>query len=206
MSWRYAKRSPLTCAHIPAQIISAIERRLIIAQSLYAVGAALCVINTDCSITFIFLVQLNYALHFRRAARSPGTRASQEFCDQPLLGLATGVFFSGPPVRAWRHSAYAQKASEKMTMAASAIRIVNTTCSWLMCTLARLQLEGSLRDYSAAPAPTATHARSEPETEATLNFFAAADMRINACAMGMAGLVSPFLALWKRTGLMRATT
>jgi hypothetical protein len=34
----------------------------VIAQSLYAVGAALCVINTWVSIAAIVLVQLNYAL------------------------------------------------------------------------------------------------------------------------------------------------
>src|ERR1700685_3558329 len=36
------------------------------------------------------------------------------------------------------------------------------------------------RRYSSALAPTATHARSAPETEATLNFFAAAAMRSSA--------------------------
>lgn len=33
-----------------------------IAQSLYALGAALCVVNTYWSIAFIVLVQLNYAV------------------------------------------------------------------------------------------------------------------------------------------------
>lgn len=40
----------------------AIERRIVIAQSLYALGAALCVISTYWSIGFIVLVQLNYAI------------------------------------------------------------------------------------------------------------------------------------------------
>jgi hypothetical protein len=47
-----------TAPDIPA----AICRRIVIAQSLYAVGAALCVINTYWSIGFILLVQINYVL------------------------------------------------------------------------------------------------------------------------------------------------
>ena len=31
-------------------------------------------------------------------------------------------------------------------------------------------------------------------------------MRVSAAAIGIGGVVSPFFALWKRTGLMRATT
>ena len=57
-----------------------------------------------------------------------------------------------------------------------------------------------------SPLPTATHARSELETEPTLKPRASAAMRVSAWASGMGGAVSPFLALWKRTGLMRATT
>ena len=70
MTSRDAKRSRLMRAHIPAQDVTAIERRIIIAQSLYALAAALCVINTYWSIVFIFLVQLNYALapHFRASS------------------------------------------------------------------------------------------------------------------------------------------
>jgi hypothetical protein len=41
---------------------SATERRIVIAQALYAFGALLCVINTYVSIAFIILVQLNYAI------------------------------------------------------------------------------------------------------------------------------------------------
>ena len=43
----------------------AITRRVLVAQSLYAFGALLCVINTYVSIAFIVLVQLNYALGLR---------------------------------------------------------------------------------------------------------------------------------------------
>jgi len=41
---------------------SANERRIVIAQALYAFGALLCVINTYVRIAFIILVQLNYAI------------------------------------------------------------------------------------------------------------------------------------------------
>lgn len=39
-----------------------LERRIVIAQSLYAFGALLCLINTYWSIAWIVLVQLNYAI------------------------------------------------------------------------------------------------------------------------------------------------
>src|SRR5687767_3139773 len=60
--------------------------------------------------------------------------------------------------------------------------------------------------YSCEPAPIATHAISELETFSISNFLAAAAMRVSACAIGIGGFVSPFFGLWKRTGLMRATT
>lgn len=41
---------------------AAIRRRIVIARSLYAAGAALSVIDTWWSIAFIFLVQINYAI------------------------------------------------------------------------------------------------------------------------------------------------
>jgi hypothetical protein len=39
-----------------------VVRRIVMAQSLYAAGAALCFINTCYSIAAIALVQLNYAI------------------------------------------------------------------------------------------------------------------------------------------------
>lgn len=71
-TWSYAKRAQLIRAGTAEHIVTAIDRRIITAQSLYALGAALCFINTYCSIAFIFLVQLNYALAppFRRAERA----------------------------------------------------------------------------------------------------------------------------------------
>src|SRR5579883_2514962 len=67
-------------------------------------------------------------------------------------------------------------------------------------------LQGDCRGHSRVAAPTATHARSALETDSNLKLRAAAAMRVRACASGIGGWVSPFLALWKRTGLIRATT
>ena len=40
----------------------AIGRRILVAQALYAVGAAMCLVNTYVSIGFIVFVQLNFAI------------------------------------------------------------------------------------------------------------------------------------------------
>jgi uncharacterized membrane protein len=61
-SWRYASRAGLVKDDMIAQMCSAIERRIVIAQALYAFGALLCVVNTYVSIAVIVLVQLNYAI------------------------------------------------------------------------------------------------------------------------------------------------
>jgi uncharacterized membrane protein len=61
-SWGYAIRAHLVKDDMPAGVPAAICRRIAIAQSLYAAGALLCVISTTWSITFIVLVQLNYAI------------------------------------------------------------------------------------------------------------------------------------------------
>jgi len=69
-SWGYAIRAALVKDDIPPEAPAAICRRILIAQSLYAFGALLCIFNTYWSIAFIVLVQLNYAIapRFRRAA------------------------------------------------------------------------------------------------------------------------------------------
>lgn len=54
-------KASLVKEDIPAEVPAAICRRIIIAQSLYAFGALLCVFNTYWSIAFIVLVQLSYA-------------------------------------------------------------------------------------------------------------------------------------------------
>jgi uncharacterized membrane protein len=59
-SWSYATRAGLVKDTVPAELRAAMIRRIAIAQALYAVGAAMCFINTYVSIGFIVLVQLNY--------------------------------------------------------------------------------------------------------------------------------------------------
>jgi uncharacterized membrane protein len=61
-SWAYANRAGLVKGETTEEIRRAIDRRIVIAQSLYAFGAALCIINTYVSIAFIVLLQLNYAI------------------------------------------------------------------------------------------------------------------------------------------------
>jgi len=60
--WSYATRANLIKADTPEEVRGSICRRIVIAQSLYAAGAALCFIHTWLSVAAIVLVQLNYAL------------------------------------------------------------------------------------------------------------------------------------------------
>ena len=62
LTWGHASRAKLIKADAAPDVIAAICRRIIIAQSLYALGAALCVFNTYLSIAFIALIQINYAI------------------------------------------------------------------------------------------------------------------------------------------------
>ncbi len=61
-SWAHATRANLIKDDTPEEIRNSICRRILIAQSLYAAGAALCFISTWLSIGVIVLVQLNYAV------------------------------------------------------------------------------------------------------------------------------------------------
>jgi uncharacterized membrane protein len=61
-SWRYARRAGLLREEITHDNQCAVERRIVVAQALYAFGACLCLVNTYLSIAFIALVQLNFAL------------------------------------------------------------------------------------------------------------------------------------------------
>jgi hypothetical protein len=70
-SWWYATRANLIKADTPQEVRSSICRRIVIAQSLYAGGAALCFIHTWLSIAAIGLVQLNYAVAPRLWWRKP---------------------------------------------------------------------------------------------------------------------------------------
>jgi uncharacterized membrane protein len=61
-TWRYSLHAKLTAADMPEPMRRGVERRILIAQGLYAFGALLCAINTSCSLAFIVLVQLNYVI------------------------------------------------------------------------------------------------------------------------------------------------
>jgi uncharacterized membrane protein len=61
-SWRYAVRAGLLKDDVSHATSCAIERRILIAQALYALGALFCVWNTLASIGFIFALQLYYAI------------------------------------------------------------------------------------------------------------------------------------------------
>jgi TMEM175 potassium channel family protein len=61
-SWSHATHARLIKPDTPPEITNSICRRILIAQSLYAAGAALCLIHTWISIAAIVLVQLNYAV------------------------------------------------------------------------------------------------------------------------------------------------
>ena len=58
-SWSYATRANLLDDDLPADLHPAVVRRIVITQSLYAVGAGLCFLNTYYSIAAIVLVQVN---------------------------------------------------------------------------------------------------------------------------------------------------
>lgn len=71
-SWKYVSRHEMIRQDTPLEIRAAICRRVAIAQTLYAVGAALCAIATLWSVAFIFAVQLSYAIAPRfRSRREP---------------------------------------------------------------------------------------------------------------------------------------
>jgi len=61
-SWGYATRAHLLADDVPAETHPAVVRRIVIAQSLYAGGAALCFFDTYYSIAAIVLLQVNYAI------------------------------------------------------------------------------------------------------------------------------------------------
>jgi len=67
VSWGRATRSGLVKDDIAPEVPGAVCRRIVVAQSFYAFGALLCVIDTRWSIAFIVLVQLYYALAPRLA-------------------------------------------------------------------------------------------------------------------------------------------
>jgi uncharacterized membrane protein len=62
ISWAYATRANLIKDDLPPATTSAICNRILIAQSLYAFGAILCIFSTYWSIAAIVLLQLNYVI------------------------------------------------------------------------------------------------------------------------------------------------
>ncbi|MGO9127442.1 MAG: TMEM175 family protein [Terriglobales bacterium] len=61
-SWVCALGTGLVKDDMAPEVTVAIRRRIVVGQSLYAIGALLCIFNTYWSIAFIVLVQLNYAI------------------------------------------------------------------------------------------------------------------------------------------------
>ncbi|MBC6981021.1 TMEM175 family protein [Caulobacter sp. 17J80-11] len=61
-TWIYAVGAAVLKPDVSEEISLAVKRRIVVAQSLYAVGAALCLIHPGWSIAFLFLVQLNYVI------------------------------------------------------------------------------------------------------------------------------------------------
>jgi uncharacterized membrane protein len=59
-TWDRSRKAGLVRDEAPPELDAALHRRVVVAQSLYAIGAALCFINTYISIAFIIVVQLNY--------------------------------------------------------------------------------------------------------------------------------------------------
>jgi len=61
-TWAYAERAKLIRDDAPAELSDAFRRRVIIAQSLYAVGALVGLVNVPLGLALIILIQLNYAI------------------------------------------------------------------------------------------------------------------------------------------------
>jgi uncharacterized membrane protein len=61
-AWIYAIHGGLLKPDAPPEVQALVKRRILVAQALYALGAALVVFGTGVSIAFIVLVQLNFAI------------------------------------------------------------------------------------------------------------------------------------------------
>ena len=62
VTWAYAERAKLIREDAPPELSNAFRRRVIIAQSLYAVGALVGLVNVPLGLALIILIQLNYAI------------------------------------------------------------------------------------------------------------------------------------------------
>jgi uncharacterized membrane protein len=61
VTWAYAERAKLVRDDAPRELSGAFRRRVIVAQSLYAVGALIGFLSVPLGIALIILIQLNYA-------------------------------------------------------------------------------------------------------------------------------------------------
>jgi uncharacterized membrane protein len=61
-TWAYAQRAKLIRDDTPKELLGAFRRRVIIAQSLYGVGALVGLFSVPLGVAVIILIQLNYAL------------------------------------------------------------------------------------------------------------------------------------------------
>ena len=61
-TWRYAGHAHLLKADAPPELLAGVNRRIVIAQSLYAFGALMANVDTRLSIAIIIVVQLIYAI------------------------------------------------------------------------------------------------------------------------------------------------
>jgi len=61
-SWRYARHAGLVKPDAPVGLSAAITRRVVVAQALYGLGAAIGLISPAWGIAFIVIVQLNFAI------------------------------------------------------------------------------------------------------------------------------------------------
>ncbi|SDB99192.1 TMEM175 family protein [Niabella drilacis] len=75
INWAYACRRHFVDENIKALVDLPLRRRIIIAQSLYLIGALLCFISPFLSIAFIILVQMNYAFAFLSQRKKSSRRA-----------------------------------------------------------------------------------------------------------------------------------
>jgi hypothetical protein len=101
-TWAYAERANLIQEETHGSISRAVKRRIVLAQSLYAIGALLGLVNVTLGITLILMIQLNYAIGrdcpfcrgFDQALRRDARRLQREpLATQSLppacAGLAT---------------------------------------------------------------------------------------------------------------------
>ena len=61
-TWAYAERAKLIRENVSDDMSNAIRQRIVVAQSLYAIGALVGLANVPLGIVVIILIQLNYAI------------------------------------------------------------------------------------------------------------------------------------------------